>query len=291
MGVMRIDLHTHSSCSDGTDTPAELVAAASAAGLDVLGITDHDTTAGWAEAQQSLPTGMGLIRGAEFSTQVTRAGGGTMSVHLLGYLFDPTDPAIALEQARLVAERRGRGLAIVAKLNAGGVAITPERVLEIADGAPVGRPHIGRALVEAGLVGSVTEAFESYLAGRGPYYVHKQDSDLDYAVSMIAAAGGASVLAHPWSRGARSVLTPERIADLAERGLVGIEVRHPDQDDPTRADLLGVAADLGLVVTGSSDYHGHNKTLVLGQETTAPEALARIIAATSGVVAPIGVSL
>ncbi|RIJ70238.1 PHP domain-containing protein [Nakamurella silvestris] len=286
---MRIDLHTHSSCSDGTDTPAALVAAAAAAGLDVVGLTDHDTTAGWAEAAQTLPEGLGLIRGSEFSTQLARAEGGTMSVHLLGYLFDPADPAIMAEQARLVAERRGRGLAIVAKMNADGVPITPERVLAIADGAPVGRPHIGRALVEAGLVGSVTEAFAGYLAGRGKYYVHKQDTDLDAAVSMISAAGGVSVLAHPWSRGARSVLTPERIAQLKERGLSGIEVRHPDQDEDTRAELLGVAADLDLIVTGSSDYHGHNKTLELGQERTSAESLARIIETSSGVVEPIGV--
>lgn len=285
---MRIDLHTHSTCSDGTDRPGELLAKAQAAGLDVVAMTDHDTTAGWLESENSLPDGMTLIRGAEFSTQEARPGGGTMSVHLLGYLFDPVDPAIMTEQARLVAERRGRGIAIVDNMRADGVPITVERVLEIAGGAPVGRPHIGRALVEAGLVSSVTEAFAGYLSGRGAYYVPKIDTDLDHAVAMIGAAGGVSVLAHPWGRGAGSVLTPDRLAALAAAGLHGIEVDHPDHDEPTRRTLRGLAGDLGLIVTGSSDYHGHNKTLELGQDLTAPESLARIVDASSKVVAPIG---
>jgi predicted metal-dependent phosphoesterase TrpH len=287
MVAMIIDLHAHSTASDGTDSPAELMAAADGAGLDVLAITDHDNTAGWEPALQTRPDHLTLIRGAEFST-VVPVGPRTVSVHLLGYLFDPLHPAIVSEQARLRGERLHRGMAIVAKMVAAGVPISAEQVMEIADGAPVGRPHIGRALVDSGVVSSVNEAFESYLAGRGPYYVPKADTDLFTAIEMIDAAGGVSVIAHPRGRGEFRALTVEKIRDLAARGLAGLEVDHPDHDETERAELRSIAAGLGLLTTGSSDYHGHNKKLRLGQETTTAETLAELISRTSGVTPPVG---
>ena len=284
---MLIDLHAHSTASDGTDTPAELMQAAAAAGLDVVAITDHDNTMGWAPALAARPPELTVIRGAEFSTSAP-LGDRRVSVHLLGYLFDPEHHAIVDEQARLRQERLHRGLAIVDRMVAAGVPITAERVLQIADGAPVGRPHIGRALVEAGVVESVDQAFAMHLSGRGPYYVPKADTDLPTAIGMITAAGGVSVIAHPRGRGERRVLTAEYLAQLARLGLAGLEVDHPDHDPADRAELRAIAADLGLLTTGSSDYHGTNKVLRLGQESTDPDVLHRIIGASNGITTPVG---
>ena len=284
---MLIDLHTHSTASDGTDSPAELMAAASAAGVDVIAITDHDNTGGWDPALAARPEHLCVIRGAEFST-VARTPSRPVSVHLLGYLFDPDHRAIVTEQARLRQERLRRGMAIVRKMVAAGVPITEGDVMAFADGAPIGRPHIGRALVAAGVVASVDEAFGSYLAGRGPYYVPKADTDLPTAVAMIAAAGGVSVIAHPRGRGEFRALTFEYLKELADLGLGGLEVDHPDHSPAERAELRSIAERLGLLTTGSSDYHGGNKVLRLGQETTGPEALAALIERSSGITAPVG---
>jgi predicted metal-dependent phosphoesterase TrpH len=286
---MRIDLHTHSSASDGTDPPAELLTAALAAGLDVIGLTDHDTTDGWARAAAALPEGMTLIRGAEFSTSAP-VGGRPVSVHLLGYLFDADDPAIVAEHRRLVAERLQRGLAIVDLMVADGIPISRDQVLGISDGAPVGRPHIGRALVQAGVAPTVTDAFRTHLAGHGSYYVPKVDTDLKRAVSMVTAAGGAAVIAHPRGRGEVRALTAELIGELADLGLVGLEVDHPDHDEASRAELTQIAARLGLLATGSSDYHGHNKSLILGQCTTSADVLDALVSRTSGVTQPVVVA-
>lgn len=284
---MIIDLHAHSDASDGTDRPAELVRKAAAAGVGVLAITDHDTTGGWAEAAASRPPELCLIRGSEFSTQVL-GGGWSASIHLLGYLFDPDDPAISTEQARLKQERRRRGLAIVQRMVDDGLPITAEQVLGIAGNAPVGRPHIGRALVASGVVSSVDEAFASLLAGRAKYYVPKVDTELVSAIRMISAAGGASVIAHPRGRGERRVLSSELVGRLTAEGLTGLEVDHPDHDPAERAELREMAARYGLLTTGSSDYHGHNKQLRLGQESTGADVLAALIDRTSGVTAPLG---
>lgn len=283
---MRIDLHTHTSASDGTDTPAQLMAKAVDAGLDVIGLTDHDTTAGWQPAAAARPAELTLIRGAEFSTHVTLPQR-TVSIHLLGYLFDPADRAIVTEQARLVDARLHRGLAMVDLMVADGLPIDREQVLEIAGGAPVGRPHLGMALVQSGAVPSVTAAFDSYLATRGRYYVPKADTELAVAVQLIVAAGGAPVIAHPRGRGEHRALTAELIGQLAELGLAALEVDHPDHDAADRAELAEIAQRYQLISTGSSDYHGHNKALRLGQQTTAPDALQRLLSRTSGVTAPL----
>jgi predicted metal-dependent phosphoesterase TrpH len=282
---VRIDLHAHSSVSDGTDTPAEFVATAAAAGLDVVALTDHDTTAGWAEAVDALPAGLRLIRGAEFSCRAPGGSGGWVSVHLLGYLFDPASEVITAEQARLRDERRLRRKA------ADGLPVDPDALLGgLSPDAPAGRPHLARALVSAGVVESIEEAFHRFLNNAGPYYTGRADTDVRTAVRMVRAAGGVPVLAHAAARRRGPVVTPAVIAELAAEGLAGVEVDHPDHTGDERAALRDLAGALGLLITGSSDYHGANKTVSLGQETTDPEVLERIeeLAAHSRVAAVTG---
>ncbi len=283
---MRIDLHAHTTASDGTDTPTQLMAAAAAAGLDVVALTDHDTTAGWAEAVDSLPAGLRLIRGAEFSCLAPDGRGGRISVHLLGYLFDPRSEAIIAEQTRLRNERRARLHAMAARMAADGFPIDPDAVLDgLAPAAPAGRPHLAQALVSAGVVGSVDEAFHRFLNSGSRYYLDRADTDVRTAVRMVRAAGGVAVLAHPLARRRGPVIDLTVIAELAAEGLAGVEVDHPDHASADRAALHELATALDLVITGSSDYHGTNKTVSLGQETTHPEALERIqqLAMRSGV--------
>ncbi len=285
---MRIDLHAHSTASDGTDTPAELVATAVAAGLDVIGLTDHDTTAGWAEAVAALPAGLRLIRGAEFSCTAPDGRGGHISVHLLGYLFDPASEAIIAEQVRLRAQRRARLHTMAQRMAADGFPVDPDALLgDLPQHASAGRPHLARALVSAGVVGSVDEAFRRYLVTGGPYHAGRADTDVIAAIRMIRAAGGVPVLAHAVARRRGAVVGLDVIAELAAEGLLGVEVDHPDHTSDDRTALRDLAATLGLLITGSSDYHGTNKTVYLGQETTDPEMLERIeeLAAGSGIAA------
>ncbi|MGH3978781.1 MAG: PHP domain-containing protein [Pseudonocardiaceae bacterium] len=283
---MRIDLHAHSTASDGTDPPAQLVSAAATAGLDVVALTDHDTTAGWAEAVAALPAGLRLIRGAEFSCTAPDGRGGSLSLHLLGYLFDPDSPAVAAEQARLRDERRRRLRVMAEWMAADGFPVDPDTLLdELPTGAPAGRPHLARSLVAAGVVGSVDEAFRRYLATGGRYYAGRADTDVHTAVRMVREAGGVAVLAHTFARSRGPVVTEEVIAELAAAGLAGLEVDHPDHVDSDRVRLRGLAGELGLLVTGSSDYHGANKTVRLGQETTTAEALEALTAQAPGGVA------
>lgn len=271
------DLHVHTSWSDGTDSVPELFAAAQAAGLTTLGITDHDTANHWPQARELVPAGMRVLPGTEFSTKHPDADGHLVSVHLLGYLFDGDDPGVRAEWERMRAERAGRGARIVANLIAAGIPITLERVREIAGNSGIGRPHIGRALTEAGVVDSVGEAFEVHLNEKGPYYASLRSLSLTEGIALVVAAGGVPVVAHPRARAAAAVLTPEVLASLVPLGLAGIETEHPDHDDAARAELAGIAADLGLLTTGSSDYHGANKTLRIGQERTSDEVVERIV--------------
>jgi predicted metal-dependent phosphoesterase TrpH len=283
--VTRIDLHTHSTASDGTDSPSELVAVAAAAGLDVVAITDHDTTAGWAEAAAALPPGMRLVRGAEFScVSPTGRGDADVPVHLLGYLFDPEHPAIVAEQARLRVERVERLHRMIAKMAADGHPVDADTVFALLpDGASAGRPHLARALVAAGVVGSVGEAFTELLHNDSPYYVPKVDTPVARAVEMVREAGGVAVFAHPLARRRGRVVEPSAIADLVPVGLSGVEIDHPDHSPEDRELLRALAADAGLVATGSSDYHGTNKTTPIGAETTSAAALEELLAATAGV--------
>jgi 3',5'-nucleoside bisphosphate phosphatase len=288
---VRIDLHAHSTMSDGTDTPAEFVATAAAAGLDVVALTDHDTTAGWAEAVDALPTGLRLIRGAEFSCMAPGGSDRWISVHLLGYLFDPASEVITAEQARLRDERRLRLRVMAQRMAADGLPVDPDALLGgLSPDAPAGRPHLARALVSAGVVESIEEAFHRFLNNAGPYYTGRADTDVRTAVRMVRAAGGVPVLAHAAARCRGPVVAPAVIAELAAEGLAGVEVDHPDHTGDDRAALRDLAGALGLLITGSSDYHGANKTVSLGQETTDPEALERIeeLAAHSRVAAVTG---
>lgn len=283
----RVDLHTHSTYSDGTDDPAGLWRLAAAAGLGGLAVTDHDTTAAWDELARTRPAGMVLVRGSELSTHL-RVAGRTVSIHVLAYLFDPADPALAAELARLRDDRLHRGMEMVQKMVGAGVAISPAQVLEIAAGAPVGRPHIARALIDRGLVSSVTEAFGSYLSGRGPYYVAKADTPLHVAIELVRGAGGVPVIAHPRSRGAVAVTDLDFFRSCREAGLVGIEVDHPDHDDAARAELRGLARSLGLVATAASDFHGANKTVRIGQEAASMATVAALAERSSGRVGVLG---
>ncbi|MET7771226.1 PHP domain-containing protein [Nocardia sp. NPDC005366] len=279
---MRIDLHTHSTASDGTDAPAELVRKAAAAGLDVVAITDHDTTSGWAEAVDALPEGLILVRGMEMSCVGLGEDGWPVPVHLLAYLFDPGDRCFAEERERLRAERIERLRGMAERMREDGLPIDPDAVLASA-GASAGRPHLARALVDAGIVPNVGAAFARLLAPSGPYYVDKADTPLRHAVEMIASAGGVSVLAHTRARKRGRMLAVEDIRDLAELGLGGLEIDHPDHSAADRAVLTELAAELGLLTTGSSDYHGANKTIRLGEFGTDPAQFEEIVGKATGV--------
>jgi len=280
-----IDLHTHSTASDGTDTPEQLDAAAHRPAADVLAITDHDTTGGWDEAAVALPTGMRLVRGAEFScVSPTGREERPVSVHLLGYLFDPAHPAIVAEQSRLRDERVVRLARITEKMTADGYPVDVESVFELVpEGTSVGRPHLARALVAAGVVESVNDAFATLLHNGSPYYVPKADTPVERAIAMVRAAGGVAVFAHPLARRRGRVVEPSVIADLAAVGLGGVEVDHPDHTPEDRELLRELAAAHDLVTTGSSDYHGTNKITPVAVEHTDPEAFEALLARTSGV--------
>ena len=269
---MRIDLHTHSSASDGTQTPAELVEAARQAGLDVVAITDHDTAAGWDEAAATaVRVGIRLVRGMEISTKHQGHG-----VHLLAYLPDPTHPALQAELDRIVDGRGSRAPAMLERLVGLGIDIDLD---DIAAAVP-GRPHVADALVRKGVVVSRDEAFERYLNPGRPAYVDRYAASLTAMIATIGAAGGVCVVAHPWGRGRRGSLPPAELATLAAAGLAGIEVDHQDHVDPdVRDELRGIARDLDLVATGSSDHHGLGKNdHELGCHTTTLEEYERLLA-------------
>lgn len=269
---MRIDLHTHSSVSDGTETPGELVASAAAAGLDVVALTDHDTTAGWAEASDAARRlGVALVPGTEVSA-LSRG----VSVHLLSYLQDPAHPALADVVAQTRDARLHRGRAIVERLSE-DLPITWDDVLaQQSPGTVVGRPHIADALVALGVVPDRTAAFADLLSARGRYYVPYYAPEAVEAVEAVLASGGVPVFAHPGADGRGRVVPDSDIEELAEAGLVGLEVHHRDHTPEQRGRLTALADRLGLLVTGSSDYHGTGKDNVLGENTTAPEVLAEI---------------
>ncbi|MEU9104669.1 PHP domain-containing protein [Streptomyces xanthophaeus] len=275
---MRIDLHAHSTASDGTDTPAELVRNAAAAGLDVVALTDHDTVAGYAEAVAALPAGLTLVTGAELSCRLDGTG-----LHMLAYLFDPQEPDLFRERELVRDDRTPRAQAMIGKLQELGVDVTWEQVARIAGEGSVGRPHIATALVELGVVRTVSDAFTpAWLADGGRAYAEKHELDPFDAIRLVKAAGGVTVFAHPAAVKRGACVPESAIAALAAAGLDGIEVDHMDHDDATRARLRGLAADLGLLTTGSSDYHGSRKTCRLGEYTTDPEIYGEITRRATG---------
>ncbi len=220
---------------------------------------------------------MTLVPGTEFSCRYVAEDGRRISLHLLGYLFDPDDPPLRAERARLRDTRLHRGRQMVDNMAADGIPISWAQVQALAAGGPVGRPHLGRALVASGVVPDVDTAFRDLLSSRRPYYVPKADTDVFTAIALVRAAGGVPVFAHPLARRRGPVVSDEVIAAMAAAGLVGLEVDHPDQDAADRAEAAGLARELGLVPTGSSDYHGTNKLTPIAACTTDPAAFEALV--------------
>jgi 3',5'-nucleoside bisphosphate phosphatase len=279
--VARIDLHAHSTASDGTLTPAELVTAGADAGLDVLAITDHDTTGGWAAAAAARPAGLTLIRGAELSSRWTRSDPG-IPLHLLAYLFDPAEPRLSAALTAMRAHRERRAERMVELLRADGVDITWDEVSRYAAGGSVGRPHIAQALIRVGLVANTDEAFASGWLGRR-YHLPKLDLDVFEAIRLVRGAGGVTVFAHPRASRRGRIVTDDMIIELAGAGLTGLEADHEDHTEAERAHVRALARSLGLVVTGSSDFHGTHKRVKLGAFTTQDREYERLVGAASGV--------
>ncbi|MBY9075434.1 PHP domain-containing protein [Nocardioides sp. WL0053] len=273
---MRIDLHTHSDRSDGTMTPADLVRHAREEGIDVLGLTDHDTTEGWAEAAEAAEeAGLTLVRGIELSCVLQGSG-----VHLLAYLPDPEHRRLGDELVRILEGRNARLPATLERLRRIGIDIEADDVRRLAgDAAAMGRPHVADALVAKGVVRDRGEAFDRYLGPQGPAYVHRYAADLVTMIDTVADAGGVSVIAHPWAkRHNHQALDEAGLAALKEAGLAGVEVDHQDHDTATRDRLRSVARNLDLLVTGSSDFHGEGKVdHDLGCNTTDPDEYARLL--------------
>lgn len=263
-----IDLHTHTTCSDGTDSPRDLVNKAIVQGLEVLGITDHDTTSGWDEATQTLRGSLKLALGAEISC-LTNEG---VSVHMLGLLFDPLHAEMqqVLEETR--DGRLPRMRKMIEKMRAEGMDISIEDVEKaMPDGATMGRPHLADALVAKKIVKSRDEAFVELLHNDSRFYVsHAAPTPAD-AIALIRRAGGVAVIAHPFASHRGQILKAEDFADLVAAGLNGIEVDHRDQNPDERAMLRVIARELDLVTTGSSDYHGTGKLNSLAENHTSKE--------------------
>ena len=273
---MRTDLHVHSSASDGTDPPAEVMRRAAQAGLDVVALTDHDTVAGHAEARAAAGP-VTLLPGMELSGRLDGR-----SLHLLAYLFDPDQPMLAAELARIRDDRVLRARAMVDKLADLGVDISWEQVAAIAGQAVVGRPHIARAMAASGAIASPREAFtRDWIADGGRAYVDRYALDPARAIGLVRAAGGVAVLAHPRA-GRDAWVSAGQIAGLAAAGLAGLEVFHPDQSDAERARLLALASDLSLVPTGGSDDHGSLTGYRLGCETTPANAYQDLLSRAAG---------
>ncbi|MFF5208661.1 PHP domain-containing protein [Streptosporangium sp. NPDC000396] len=277
---MRIDLHAHSTASDGTDSPETLMMEAAAAGLDVVALTDHDTTAGWEAAAAALPPGLTLVRGAELSGR-WYGGEPTVGLHLLAYLFDPGYEPLVAELTRVRRSREHRAEKIVALLNADGIDVTVPEVQAYAAGGTVGRPHLAQALIRRGLVATVDEAFAPEWLGRR-YRLAKVDIDVFTAIRLVNEAGGVSVLAHPRADVRGHIVPDTLIAELAAAGLWGVEADHIDHSTADRVHTQLLARKLGLRFTGSSDYHGTNKTVRLGTFTTDPLVYEEMIATATG---------
>jgi predicted metal-dependent phosphoesterase TrpH len=263
---MRADLHVHSTASDGTDPPAEVMRRAAQAGLDVVALTDHDTVAGHAEARAAAGP-VTLLPGMELSCRLDGR-----SLHMLAYLFDANQPELAAELTRIRDDRVLRARAMVDNLAGLGVDVSWEQVAAIAGQAVVGRPHIARAMANTGAIASPREAFtRDWIADGGRAYVGRYALDPVRAIDLVRAAGGVTVLAHPRA-GRDTWVTNEQITRLAAVGLAGLEVFHPDQSEAERARLIALAHDLALVTTGGSDDHGSLTDYRLGGETTSGEA-------------------
>lgn len=272
---MAFDLHTHSHCSDGTQSPSAVVRAAAEAGLEGLALTDHDTTAGWDEAVAAgRRDGVAVVRGMEISC-VTAQG---ISVHLLSYLHDPEHRGLQEEMERSVRSRLTRAERMAQRLSE-DFPITWELVqAQTAPGATVGRPHLADALVHAGVVPDRSAAFASILLPSSPYYVAHYAPDPAEAVRLVRDAGGVPVFAHPRAVSRGRVVGEETFEEMIAAGLVGLEVEHRDNPDADRQWLRELARRHDLLITGSSDYHGAGKPNRIGEHTTSRDVVDRIAA-------------
>ena len=260
-----IDLHTHTNCSDGTDSPRELVNKAIVQGLEVLGISDHDTTSGWKEATETLRGSLKLALGSEISCLTTDG----ISVHMLGLLFDPEHAEMqqVLEETR--DGRLPRMRKMIEKMRAEGMDISMADVEQaMPEGATMGRPHLADALVAKKIVKSRDEAFVDLLHNESRFYVSHAAPTPAEAIALIRRAGGVAVIAHPFASHRGQILKAEDFSNLVAAGLNGIEVDHRDQNPDERAMLRSIAKELDLVVTGSSDYHGTGKLNSLAENHT-----------------------
>lgn len=260
-----IDLHVHTTCSDGTDSPLALVKKAASSGITILGLTDHDSTAGWAEAVASLHGNMQLVLGAEVSC-LTEDG---VSVHMLGLLFDGENRPLQQLLADSRDTRIPRMKKMIENLQGAGIDITLDDVAAATPpGATLGRPHLADALVAKKIIKSRDEAFAGLINNESPHYVSHFAPTPEDSIKAIRAAGGVAVIAHPFASRRGQTLTPESFNSLVAAGLNGIEVFHRDQSEEERAQLISIARDLDLAITGSSDYHGTGKLNQLGENTT-----------------------
>ena len=272
--VGEADLHTHSTVSDGTESPTRVLEQAASAGLWAIALTDHDSTSGWREAAAAVPaTGVMLIPGMELSTRE-----GYMSVHMLAYLIDPLDEALVDETARIRESRLTRAEDIVRRLRRDYALDWDDVLAQTAEGTTIGRPHIADALVARGHAPDRSAAFASILHPRWGYAQPHYAPDPLEGVRLIRAAGGVPVLAHPGTRGAEQVVPPRRLRQLVDAGLFGLEVDHPENRADAKPRLRELATRFGIEITGSSDYHGTGKPNRLGECRTAPDVVTKILA-------------
>lgn len=278
MSTGPIDLHTHSSVSDGTETPADLIASAVEAGLGTVALTDHDSTAGWGEAAEAVRgTGLSLVPGMELSTRI-----GMNSVHMLGYLFDPASSGLLAVTERLRDDRLHRAERMVARIGADYDLVWDDVLAQASVGATLGRPHIADALVAKGYARDRSAAFAGILHWRSGYYEPHEAPNPLTGVRLIREAGGVPVLAHPATRGREPNIPRTHLLELIEAGLAGFEIGHRENTEGGRESLRELARQFDLIVTGSSDYHGDGKPNRLGENSTDPEQLARIVEQATG---------
>ena len=289
MTSRRIDLHLHSTCSDGVESPTRVMEVAKVQQLDVVSLTDHDTTAGWDEARAACARlGMTFVPGIEFSASLDGD-----SVHLLGYLVDPDFPDLVEESHKTKDDRVWRFESMVEKINADIAGLTHDFVYSFhTEGGTLGRPTIARALVELGVVATVSEAFDEILAPDNErYFVGHYAPTIERAIEVVVAAGGVPVFAHPWTADRASLASPElsdaaidaKFGALVDLGLAGLEVHHEENTMFGRTRLAAIAEHYDLIITGSSDYHGDGMKPVLpGQHTTAPDMFDRIAESGTG---------
>ena len=269
---MLIDLHTHTNASDGTDSPTQLIDKAINRGINILALTDHDTTRGWDEAKSALlnhpsQTEMKLVLGSEISCQDENG----ISIHMLGLLFDPNYQPLFEVLERTRENRHSRMERIIARLNEAGIDITIDEVNAQRKGdATLGRPHLADALVARGHVASRDEAFAALLHNKSKFYINHYSPSPVETIRLIKAAGGVAIIAHPLASQRGRTISMDLFESLIAAGLDGIEVDHRDHSENEKSELLRFAIENELIVTGSSDYHGTGKLNQLAEYTTHP---------------------